>query len=169
MIRQNAYDVVLLDLSLPDIHGLDVLQQVGVEFPNLPVLVLSIHPENQFAIRALKAGAYGYITKDTDPEDLLTAIRTAAKGKKYISPQLACSLVAYISGESPLLPHESLSDREYQVMRLMAVGKTIREISNVLQLSPNTISTYRRRLLQKMGLRNNAELVRYAARHNLLE
>jgi len=167
-VRANEYDVVLLDISMPGVTGLEALKQLRTERPKLPVLILSIHPEEQYAIRVLKAGASGYLTKASAPDELVTAIRTLAAGRKYITPsiaeRLAQTLMAPADGS---LPHEALSDREHEVLCLIGRGKTVGEIAKELFLSPKTVSTYRTRLLEKMGMKNNAELMRYALEHGL--
>ena len=169
MARQDAWDVVLMDVSMPDKNGIDTLKQLKKEFPKLPVLMLSMHPEEQYAIRALKAGASGYLTKQSAPEQLVTAIRQVASGKKYVSPSLAEELANAIGDDSERLPHEKLSDREYQTLCMIASGKTPTEIAEALNLSVKTVSVYRARLLEKMNLRNNAELTHYGLKHGLAE
>ena len=166
--RLNEWDVAILDLSLPDRNGLDALKEVHHQFPKRPILILTMQPEEQFAIRAFKAGASGYLTKETTPEELLQALRKVASGSKYISPTLAERLATQVTHHEQS-PHEILSDREYQVLHLLAVGKTVSEIARQLTLSVKTISTYRARLLEKMHMKNNAELMRYAVTHHLFE
>jgi two-component system invasion response regulator UvrY len=167
-VWKNEFDVVLLDISMPGRNGLDILKQLKSQKPRLAVLLLSVHPEEQYALRALKAGAAGYVTKDRAPEELISAIRAVASGKKYISPSLAQVLAATpgITAAGP--PHQLLSDREYSVLCLIAVGRTKIGIAEELSLSPKTISTYRSRLLKKMGLKTDAEIVRYAIENRLL-
>jgi DNA-binding NarL/FixJ family response regulator len=167
MVRLLRPDAVVLDISLPGKNGLDVLKELKGSYPELPVLVLSMHSEDQFAIRTLKAGAAGYITKETAPEKLVEALRKVCKGTKYISPELAESLALRIQRDGTEHPHEALSDREYQVFRLIAFGKTVGQISKELSLSVKTISTYRTRILEKMNMKTSAELTRYAVLHNL--
>ena len=154
---------------MPGLSGLDVLKQVKQEQPDLPVLVLSIYPEDQYAVRVLKAGASGYLTKDSAPDRLIEAIRRIAMGGKYVSPSLAEKLVTDLAEglERPL--HELLSDREYQVLCMIASGKTIKEISTELSLSVKTVSTYRIRLLEKLNMKNNSELTHYALQRGLVE
>ena len=167
LLRDGQGDLVVMDLKMPGLHGLDLVKQLRSEFPTLPILVLSMHPEDQFAVRVLRAGATGYLTKNSAPNDLVTAIRRVAQGRRYVSPTLAETLLAAMEADTEA-PHEALSDREYQVMQLLAAGKLIQEISDELALSPKTVGTYRLRLLQKMNMRSNAELTRYALEHNLI-
>jgi len=150
-------------------NGIDTLKQLKKEFPKLPVLMLSMHPEEQYAIRALKAGASGYLTKQSAPEQLVTAIRQVAGGKKYVSPSLAEELANAITDDTERAPHEKLSDREYQTLVLIASGKTLTQIGEELRLSVKTVSVYRARLLEKMKLKNNAELTHYGLKHGLVE
>jgi len=161
--------VIVLDITMPGKDGLEVLQELRRERPSLPVLVLSAHPEDQMALRMLRAGAAGYLTKDKAPEVLLSAIRKVLRGEKYISEALAEKTTLHVISEAPAPLHETLSDREYQVMRMMASGMTIQEIGQALFLSARTVSTYRARLLEKMNMKNNMELLRYVLEHNLLE
>lgn len=165
----DPVDLVLLDLSMPGADGLDVLKDLKRRRPQLPVLVLTMHSEEQFAIRALKAGAGGYLTKDTVPAELVRAIRTVVGGRHYISSTLGDRLAATLVDGSGGAPHERLSDREYQVFRRIALGRTSREISAELGLSVKTVATYRARVLEKMVMRTNAELVSYAVRNRLAE
>ncbi|WP_374240560.1 response regulator [Zoogloea sp.] len=169
MVRAGDWDVVLMDVSMPDRNGIDALKLIKKEFPRLPVLILSMYPEEQYAIRALKAGAAGYLTKQSAPELLVTAIRQVASGKKYVSPSLAEELANAIGDDSERPPHEKLSDREYQTLCMIASGKTPAEIAEALNLSVKTVSVYRARLLEKMNLRNNAELTHYGLKHGLAE
>jgi two-component system invasion response regulator UvrY len=162
-------DLVLLDLSLPDIDGLELLKQLRRDRPALPVLILTMHSEEQFAIRTLRAGASGYLTKDSAPGELVGAIRKVVGGSRYLTPQLAERIAAHLGPESDRPAHERLSDREYQVLRMIATGKTTREISSELALSVKTVSTYRARLLEKMGMRSTAEVTAYAVRHRLTD
>ncbi len=166
-IWENNYDMVLLDISMPGRSGLDILKQLKKEKPRLHILVLSMHPEEQYAIRVLKGGASGYLTKESTPHELITAIRTVSKGRKYVSSSLAERLACYleIKPEEPLV--EVLSDREYEVLRMIASGKTVKEIAEELSLSIKTISTYRTRILEKMGMKNNAQLIHYAIQNRL--
>ncbi len=169
MARQGEWDVVLMDVSMPDKNGIDTLKQLKKEYPKLPVLMLSMHPEEQYAIRALKAGASGYLTKQSAPELLVTAIRQVANGKKYVSPSLAEELANAITEDSDRPPHEKLSDREYQTLVMISSGKTLTQIAEELKLSVKTVSVYRARLLEKMKLKNNAELTHYGLKRGLVE
>lgn len=166
-VRQDDWDIVILDISLPGRSGLEALKEIKQERPNLPILMLSMYPEEQFAVRALKAGAAGYVTKESASEELIAAIRKVLKGGKYVSTTLAEKLVVDLAA-AERLPHETLSDREYEVLRLIASGKTASEIAKQLSLSVKTVSTYRARLLDKMKLKNNAELMQYAITHQLI-
>ena len=169
MVRGGEWDVVLMDVSMPDRNGIDALKLIKKEFPRLPVLILSMYPEEQYAIRALKAGAAGYLTKQSAPDLLVTAIRQVASGKKYVSPSLAEELANAIGEDTERPAHEKLSDREYQTLCMIASGKTPAEIAEALNLSVKTVSVYRARLLEKMHLRNNAELTHYGLKHGLAE
>ncbi len=166
-IRKKRYSVVVLDISMPDKSGLDVLKEIRIGHPKLPVLMLSMYPEDQYAMRALRSGASGYLTKDSTSEELVTAIRTVAAGRKYISPNLAERLALNLDADMKKEPHEILSDREYQVLCTIASGNSVSQVADRLSLSVKTISTYRSRILEKMQLRNNAELTNYAIRNNL--
>jgi len=166
-IREIGCDVVLLDISMPDMSGIDVLKQIHAERPQLPVLILSIYPEDQYATRLIKAGAAGYMTKESAPAEVVKALLHVAGGKKYISPAVAEMLANEIGKDEEKLPHQILSDREYQIFLLLASAKTVTEIADALALSVKTISTYRSRILEKMNLHNNAELMRYAIDHHL--
>ena len=168
LARQCESDVILLDISLPGRSGLDVLKELRHEYPELPVLTLTMHTEEQVAVRAFKAGAAGYLTKESAPEELIQALRKVAGGGRYVSPAFAERLALRVANHEQLL-HETLSDREYQVLHFIAVGKTVSEIAKQLSLSVKTISTYRSRVLEKMHLKNNAELMRYAVTHQLFE
>ena len=167
-IRIEKYDVVILDISMPGKDGLDTLKELKNEFADLLVLIFTMYPEEQYALRVLKAGASGYINKESEPEELLSAIRKVTRGRKYISPTLAELLASNLDtdGKTPL--HETLSDREYQVMCLISSGRTPTEIASELTLSVNTISTYRLRILEKMNMKNNAELTHYAVKNHLV-
>lgn len=167
-VRRGGWDVLILDISMPGRGGLDVLKEIKHQYPKLPVLVLSMHPEDQYAIRALRAGASGYLTKESAPDELVAAIRKIVRGGKYISPTLAERLAAEIEAPGGKLPHERLSDREYQVLLMIASGKTVSQIAQELSLSVKTISTYRARLLEKMGMKTNAELTHYAIENKLV-
>ena len=163
------YDVVLLDISMPFKNGLDVLSQLKAAKPALPVLMLSMHPEEQYAIRALKTGASGYLTKESAPEEMLSAIRKVSGGGKYVSASLAENLASLLQEHGDRLSHQALSNREYQVMCLLASGKTVSEIGRELSLSAKTVSTYRARILHKLRLKNTAELIRYATDNKLVD
>ena len=167
-VRENDYDVVVLDITMPGMSGLDVLKQLKSQRFEVPILVLSIHPEKQYAVRVLKAGASGYLTKESVPDELIKALRRVSVGRKYISSSLAerLALDLEINSEKPL--HESLSDREYQVMCLIASGKPMKKIADELCLSTKTVSTYRSRILNKMNMQNNAELTHYAFANKLI-
>jgi DNA-binding NarL/FixJ family response regulator len=167
--RSENCEVVVLDLNLPTYSGLDILKELHSTRPNLPVLMLSIHSEEQFAVRLLRAGAAGYLSKESAPEELVRAIQKVVSGGKYISPTLAERLAFEIDGASDKLPHETLSDREFQVLRLIAAGRTVKEIGEGLSLSVKTVSTYRARILEKMNLKTNAELIHYAIQNGLVE
>lgn len=169
LARRGKCDVLLLDISMPDRSGIEVLKQIKKEFPKLAVLMLSMHREDQYAIRSLKAGASGYLNKQSAPAELVTAIRQVASGKKYISPALAQELANQIGDDRQVPPHEILSDREYQTLTMIASGKTVSDIATELALSVKTISMYRSRLLQKMKLRHNGELTHYAIKNHLVE
>ncbi|HUT59254.1 MAG TPA: response regulator transcription factor [Phycisphaerae bacterium] len=168
-VRAETWDVVILDISMPDRSGLDILKQLRSERPKLPVLVLSMYSEDQYAMRVLKAGASGYLTKNSAAGDLVKAIRKVVTGGRYVSPLLAEKLAFEIGADSSKLPHETLSDREFQVLRLIAAGKSVKEIAAELYLSVKTVSTYRERILQKMKLRTNAQLMHYAIQNNLID
>jgi DNA-binding NarL/FixJ family response regulator len=168
-LQKRDYDVVLLDITMPGMGGFDTLRRIRDLKPDLPVLMLSIHAEEQFALRSLKAGAAGYLTKASAPEELVTAIRKVAGGRKYVSAALAEKLASGLSGKRDMsrLPHEWLSDREYQVLCMIAGGKTVSHIAAIVHLSVKTVSTYRARILEKMGMESNAELTAYAIKNNL--
>lgn len=166
-VRDVEVDLVVLDIAMPGRSGLDTLIHLKRERPSLPVLVLSLHPEDQYAVRVLKAGASGYVTKDSAPDQLVTAIRKVMSGGKYVSPALAERLAYDLSSDSGKPPHAMLSDREYEVLCMIAAGKTVKEIAEKLSLSVKTISTYRARILEKMRLKNNAELTHYVIREGL--
>jgi DNA-binding NarL/FixJ family response regulator len=168
-VQTHDYDVVLLDIAMPDGGGLEVLRQLQTLKPDLRVLILSMYPERQYARRALKAGAAGYLTKESVPDELIAALRRVAEGGKYVSQSLAETLARELVGEVEREPHEMLSDREYQVMTLLAAGKTVTEIAADLSLSVKTVSTYRARILEKLNLKNTAEIIRYALERGLVE
>lgn len=168
IIEEQEIDVVLLDISMPGRSGLDIMKQLKKLKPELHILILTMHPEEQYAIRAFKAGASGYLNKKSVPDELLTAIRKVSKGRKYFSSSLAEDLVSYLLTEKEGMPHEYLSDREYEVMCLIASGKTVKEIASEMKLSVKTISTYRSRLLTKMNMTTNAELTQYSIQNSLV-
>lgn len=168
LMGNELFDLVLLDISLPGRNGLDILKQVKTMKPQLSVLVMTMHPEEQYAIRALKAGASGYITKDSAPDELLLAIRKVSQGGRYISASLAEKLAFSLGDAGGKHLHELLSDREYQILCLIASGKTVSGISADLALSVKTVSTYRTRILEKMRMSNNAELSNYAIKNGLV-
>jgi len=168
-VRNVDWDVLILDYSMPGGNGLQVLKEIKHAYPARPVLILSMHPEDAIAISALRAGAAGYINKECASEELTVAIRKAVSGKKYVSASLAEKLALELEAGSEGLPHESLSDREYRVMWMIASGKSISNIAEELILSPNTVSTYRIRILKKLKLDSNTDLVRYAMKHGLVE
>lgn len=169
LARAQPWDVMLMDVSMPERNGIDALKIVRKEFPRQPVLILSMYPEDQYAIRALKAGAAGYLTKQSAPEQLVHAIRQVASGRKYVSAALAQQLAEAITDDSERPAHEKLSDREYQTLCMIASGKTLTQIAEALSLSVKTVSVYRARLLEKMKLHNNAELTHYGLKHGLVE
>ena len=169
LVQKQDWDVVVLDISMPGRGGLEVLRELKQARPKLPVLILSLHPEDQYAVRALRAGAAGYMTKEVAPEELVKAIKKIREGGKYVSPTLAEKIAFDLEKETGNLLHETLSDREYQVMMLIASGKKLSEIAEELSLSVKTIGTYRTRILEKMKMKTNAELTFYAIRHQLIE
>ncbi|MEA4909245.1 MAG: response regulator transcription factor [Chloroflexi bacterium] len=168
MVRRQKWDMVILDISMPGRSGLDVLSELRQNSPHLPVLILSMHPEDQFALRVLKAGAAGYMNKQSAPEELVEAIHKIHRGGRYISQSLAEKMAMGLNRNDDRPVHELLSDREYQVMQLIASGKTISEIAEILSLSVKTVSTYRARILSKMNMKNNAELTYYAVSNKLV-
>lgn len=169
MASEGDWDIVLLDLSMPGSSGIETLKMIRKQNPYLPILVLSIHPEDQYAVRALSAGASGYVQKTSPPSDLVTAIRTVTEGRRYVSSAVSSSLASQVDRLSPKLPHERLSNREFQVMCLIASGKSVGDIARELSLSVKTVSTFRSRILQKLELRHNAEVTRYAILHRLVD
>ena len=168
-VRSNEYTVVVLDISMPGGDGLNILKQIKKEKIKLPVLVLSVHPEEQYAVRVLKAGAAGYLTKESAPGELISAIRRVSSGRKYVSSLLAEKLAFDLQSEGETSLHETLSDREFQVMCMIASGKRVKDIGEELCLSVKTISTYRSRILEKMRMKNSSELTHYALKHGLVE
>ena len=169
LLRRKPWDVAVLDISMPGMNGLDALKHVKEEFPDLPVLILSMYPEEQYAIRMIKAGADGYLTKSSTPEELLSAIQKVHGGGTYVSPSLGEALAFTVKSGAEKNPHELQSDREYQVLCLVGSGKTAGEIAGMTNLSVTTISTYRARILGKMRMKTNAELARYAIQQGLVE
>lgn len=167
-LQSTAADLVLLDVSMPGGPFLETLKELRTRYPTVRVLALSVHPEDQWAVRALRAGASGYLTKDHSPDQLLEAIRRVYRGGKYVSPTLAERLAEQLDGGAERAPHELLSDREFEVMRRLGNGLTITQIASELALSAKTVSTYRARILEKMAVESNADLVRYAARYGLI-
>lgn len=168
-IAKKAYDLILLDIAMPGKDGLEILKEIKALKPKLPVLVLSMFPEEQYALRALKSGASGYLTKESIPDELIKAVRKITQGGKYISSSFSEKFILSMDSDMERPPHENLSDREYQVMRMIASGKTLKEIAEALFLSVKTVSTYRARILEKMGMKNNAELTHYAIKNNIVD
>jgi len=169
LVWKEPWDIVILDLTMPGRSGLDVLKEIKRTRPKLPVLILSMHPEDQFAVRLLKAGASGYMTKESAPEELVGAVKKAVGGGRYVSAALAEKLASLIVHDTLVAPHERLSDREFLILRMIASGKTVGAIARDLSLSAKTVSTYRARVLEKMCLSNNSELVHYAFQYQLVE
>jgi len=170
MVRDHQYGLVLLDITLPDKYGIDVLRQIKLQQPALPVLILSMHPDEQYAMRSIRAGAAGYMNKQSAPSQLVTAIRKVASGKRYISSELAEQLADGLTNDGQQdVSHKILSNREYQTLCLMASGKSLSEMADIMSLSAKTVSVYRARMLEKMKLKNNAEAVRYAINNHLVE
>jgi DNA-binding NarL/FixJ family response regulator len=168
-LTRTIADVVLLDVSMPGASFTETLRQLRDEHPSVKILVLSVHPEDQFAVRALRAGASGYVTKDHSATQLLDGVRRVFRGGRYISDTLAERLASFVDPRFEGMPHERLSDREFEVLRSLGTGLSVKEAADELQLSPKTVSTYRARLLEKMGLSSTADIVRYAATHGLIE
>ncbi|MBN3760003.1 response regulator transcription factor RqpR [Burkholderia sp. Ac-20365] len=166
---RHVYDVILLDISLPDMNGVEVLKRLKRKLPRVPVLMFSMYREDQYAVRALKAGAAGYLSKTVDATQMIAAIQQVAAGRKYVSPAMAEALADYVSFDGEQLPHEKLSDREYQTLCMLASGKRLTDIAIALSLSVKTVSVYRTRLLEKMKLRNNAELTFYVMSNRLVD
>ena len=167
LLKSDVYDVVLLDISLPDRNGLEVLQSVKAKWPSTNVLMLSMHPQEQYAIRALKLGASGYLTKDTASEELILAIKKVSLGGKYISQSLAENLALHLDEDINRQKHEILSTREFEIMIRLANGKSLQQIGDELFISVKTVSTYRCRIMEKMGMKSNTELTRYCIEKNL--
>lgn len=169
LLREHHFDMVLLDISLPDKNGIETLKLIKRDKPGLPVIMLTMHAEDEFGVRALKAGASGYVTKQSAHDQLLNAVRQVAAGRRYISQDLAEELVRSIGEPSEKLPHELLSDREFDTLRMLASGKSLSEIAQMFSISPKTVSVYRTRLLEKMRLKNNAEIAHYAVKNGLID
>lgn len=169
LVKKERWDIVVLDITLPDRSGLEALKDLKAIRPALPVLILSMHPEDQYAMRVLKAGAAGYMNKDGASEELVNAVRKVVGGGKYVSPSMAEKLAAVIGSDYERPAHEGLSDREFQVMCMIASGKRLKEMAAELCLSAKTVSTYRARVLEKMGMDNNAELTYYAVKNGLID
>jgi two-component system invasion response regulator UvrY len=167
-VTKKNYDLVLLDISMPGRSGLEILEEIKVMQPKLPVLILSMHPEGQYAVRTLRAGASGYLTKASAPQELITAIQKVSRGGKYVTASLAEKLAFELDARAEKPCHERLSNREYQVMLMLASGQSVTEVAEELCLSAKTITTYRTRILQKMDMKKNAELTLYAVRNNLI-
>ncbi|MEO7445191.1 MAG: response regulator transcription factor [Ferruginibacter sp.] len=167
-VMQETWDVIISDLSMPGRSGLEALQQIRHIQPRLPVLILSIHPEEQYALRVLKAGAAGYLSKDLAPDELVNAVQRVMMGKKYITASIAEKLASVLDGDNNKLLHEHLSDREFSVLKLLASGKSVSDIAESMFLSVTTVSTYRARIMAKMNMKTNADLTLYAIEHKLL-
>lgn len=163
------YDVIILDISMPGKSGLEVLKEIKLSKPNIPVLMLSIYPEGQYAIRVLKAGASGYLTKDSATDELVAAVEKVLSGGKYITPSLAERLASDFSLNSDKLPHEYLSDREFEIFKMIASAKSLKEIAESLFISAKTVSTYKARIYEKMNMESNAEIAHYAIKNGLIE
>jgi two-component system, NarL family, invasion response regulator UvrY len=168
-VWKEKWDVVILDITMPGRSGLEVLKEIKRSRPKLPVLVLSMHPEDQFAVRMLKTGAAGYVTKESAGEELVGAINKVVAGGRYVSPSLAERMASYLDIDVHKAPHERLSDREFLILRMIASGKSVGQIAKELSLSVSTVSTYRARILEKMDLKNNAELTHYAVQKGLVD
>ena len=168
-VKKTPFDVLVLDISMPGKNGIDSLRQLLKDTPQMKALIVSMYPEDQFALRALKAGAKGYLTKTSDPEKLVEAVRQIAAGRKYLTPEVALALAENFAADTDGPRHSSLSDREFQTLRLIAAGRKLSEIASDMNLSAKTVSVYRARLLEKMNMKTNAELTRYALENRLLE
>jgi two-component system invasion response regulator UvrY len=167
-VMKAEWDMVISDLSMPGRSGLDALLQIKEHYPKLPVLILSVYPEDQYALRVLKAGASGYLTKDSAPEELIKAMKQVLLGKKYITPAVAEKLISVLGQDSDKQLYEQLSDREFEVLKLIAAGKSVSDIAAMLSLSVTTVSTYRARILSKMNMKTNADLIMYAIEYKLI-
>jgi two-component system, NarL family, invasion response regulator UvrY len=168
VLPRGANVVLLLDIDMPGKNGMDALAIIHKEFPNLPVLMLSLYPEDQYAVRALRSGAMGYLNKSSAPEKLIEAVTRVASGKKFISPEVSQLLADRVSERMPDAPHELLSNREFQVLRLIASGKRLSEIAEALSISPKTVSVYRARILEKLSVKNNVEVAHYVTQHRIM-
>lgn len=168
LLRRESWSVVVLDINLPGASGMDLLTQIRKERSSLPVLVLTVYSEEQYAVRAIKAGAAGFLTKESAPDKLIEAVRKVAAGGRYISAELAEALASMLAGEGKGTPHERLSDREFEVLKMLASGKTVSQVAQDLALSVKTVSTHRMRILKKMNMKTNAELTHYAVRNGLV-
>jgi DNA-binding NarL/FixJ family response regulator len=169
LLNDNEVDLVLLDISMPDRNGLDILKQLRYEWPSVKVLMLSMYPEEQYAIRALRGGASGYLTKDSALDELVKAVSKVSGGGKYVSMAMSEKLLEDFGSQGDGLPHETLSDREFQVLSMIAAGKSMTEMANELSISVKTVSTYRSRILEKTKLKNNAEIASYALKHGIVK
>jgi len=169
LLRSERWNALILDIGLPGASGLALLAEVHKEHPELPVLVLTVHSEDQYAVRAIKAGAAGFLTKESAPEKLIEAVRKVAGGGRYVSAELAENLASFLAGETAGAPHERLSDREFEIMKMLGSGRTVSEVAKELSLSVKTVSTHRTRILKKMGMKTNAELTSYAVRGRLVD
>jgi two-component system invasion response regulator UvrY len=169
LVREKPGDVVLLDVGLPGRGGLEVLRQIRQEWPRLPVLMLSVHPADQYAVRALRAGASGYLTKDLAAQELVNAVKTVTGGHRYVTAEVAERLADDLTRNTEREPHDALSDREFEVLHLLGAGRSVRQIADELCLSYNTISTYRSRILSKLGLKSDADVIRYALLRGLAD
>lgn len=169
LVRRQRWDAVILDITMPGSSGTETLKRLKAECPKLPVVILSMHPEDQYAVRMFKAGANAYLTKSSAPDELVKAIKKVVGGGQYVSSTLGEKLATTLRVSSEAVLHEQLSDREYEVFRLIASGKTVSEIASIMHLGVTTISTYRARILEKMSLKNNAELTRYALKLGLVD
>jgi two-component system, NarL family, invasion response regulator UvrY len=168
-VETSKWDLVITDLTMPTRTGLEALEEIKSRFPELPVLILTMHPEEQYAIRALRSGASGYLSKSMDAAELITAARQVMSGRKYITPSLAEKLSDFVNSPSNGLPHQTLSDREFEVLKMLASGQSLIRIGNLLAITPTSVSTYRARILKKLHLTSNAELTRYALQHQLID
>jgi two-component system, NarL family, invasion response regulator UvrY len=169
LVRDQRWSVVILDISLPRGNGLELLTTIRREKPETPVLILTVHPEEQYAVRCIKAGAAGFLNKESAPEQLIEAVRKIAGGGRYVTTELAETLASVLAGASPGAPHERLSDREFEIFKMLGSGRTVSQIAQQLALSVKTVSTHRARILKKMSLQTNAELTHYAMRNHLVE